>query len=483
MSDLAPEAVGTGLHAGFDAAPLAAGASDIRRTTPVRTFSSGIAETVLRLAEIVCLLGALAVPALAGMVAPEGVLPALIPALALWLVVSRRSGYPSPTRLKRLHGLGAALAGWAGVMVLLWPIMLLLKTGLKNPDAYSPFWFLSWLVAGMAGLILCRGLAALAFAWLEAQGALRRRVVILGAGPLGLRLARRIESNPDTGLALAGHYDDAGVGVQEALTTIGETGTDCVVIALPLTEEARIAELVEELRGLAVDVSLAMDFGVSGGPTLAGIPIFVAAERPLQDWQLFVKRVEDCVVAGLALLVFGPLLGLAALAIRLDSPGPVFFRQPRRGFNQRIFSVYKFRTMYVEHTDVFGNRLVSRGDTRVTRVGKWLRKTSIDEVPQLFNVLQGDMSIVGPRPHPLNAKAGERLYPDVVPRYPVRHRMKPGITGWAQVNGWRGETDTEEKIERRVEHDLYYIDNWSPLFDLKVILMTFTLGLWSKNAF
>jgi lipopolysaccharide/colanic/teichoic acid biosynthesis glycosyltransferase len=172
-----------------------------------------------------------------------------------------------------------------------------------------------------------------------------------------------------------------------------------------------------------------------------------------------------------------------ALAIKLDSRGPVFFRQPRLGFNQKIFHVYKFRTMYVADSDKLGDQLTRKGDKRITRLGNLLRKSSLDELPQLLNVLSGDMSIVGPRPHPLNAKAADKRYDEVVDGYAARHRVKPGITGWAQVNGWRGETDTYEKIEKRVEHDLSYIERWSVLFDLRIILRTAVHGFYHDNAF
>ena len=162
-----------------------------------------------------------------------------------------------------------------------------------------------------------------------------------------------------------------------------------------------------------------------------------------------------------------------ALAIRLDSRGPVLFKQKRYGFNNELIEVYKFRSMYTDQTDARAEKLVTRNDPRVTRVGRFIRKTSLDELPQLFNVVfKGNLSLVGPRPHAVQAKASNRLYDEVVDGYFARHRVKPGITGWAQVNGWRGETDTEEKIQHRVEHDLYYIENWSVMLDLKIIAVT-----------
>jgi lipopolysaccharide/colanic/teichoic acid biosynthesis glycosyltransferase len=177
-------------------------------------------------------------------------------------------------------------------------------------------------------------------------------------------------------------------------------------------------------------------------------------------------------------------MAIVAIAIRLDSRGPVLFKQKRYGFNNELIEVFKFRSMYVEATDATAAKLVTKGDPRVTRVGRFIRKTSLDELPQLFNVvLKGNLSLVGPRPHAVHAKAVDRLYDEAVDGYFARHRVKPGITGWAQINGWRGETDNDEKIQRRVEHDLYYIENWSVLFDLYILAMTPFSLLKTENAY
>jgi len=211
--------------------------------------------------------------------------------------------------------------------------------------------------------------------------------------------------------------------------------------------------------------------------------VVLIGERPLKDWRAAKKAAFDIVVGSLALLILSPLLLLIALAIRIDSSGPVLFRQPRLGFNNRLFTCYKFRTMHHGMTDLLGDRQATRGDARVTRLGKWLRALSLDELPQLLNVLKGDMSLVGPRPHPPNTKADDKLFGDVVAKYAFRHRVKPGITGWAQVNGWRGETRTVEQIENRVACDLAYIENWSIWFDLRIMLLTITREILSRHAF
>ncbi len=206
-------------------------------------------------------------------------------------------------------------------------------------------------------------------------------------------------------------------------------------------------------------------------------------ERPISGLDAWVKMAEDRVLATLALIVFAVPMLLVALAIRLDSPGPIFFRQPREGFNNRPFRVFKFRSMYHNRAQATEITQASRRDPRITRIGAILRKTSLDELPQLFNVLSGEMSLVGPRPHAPSTRAGGRLFSDVLASYAARHKVKPGITGWAQVCGWRGETDTEEKLVKRFEHDLYYIENWSIWLDFYVLMRTVVALVVPTNAF
>jgi exopolysaccharide biosynthesis polyprenyl glycosylphosphotransferase len=261
-----------------------------------------------------------------------------------------------------------------------------------------------------------------------------------------------------------------------------------VVITLPWSAEDRIVSIIARLRMLPVHLYLGDDLigyhvGIRHRAFAAGVSILEVVRAPLAGWNGFVKALEDKVLVFLALLFFIPLMGLIAAAIKLDSRGPVLFRQMRHGFNNELIEVFKFRTMHHTMRDENGETLTKKGDLRVTRVGRILRCTSLDELPQLFNVWNGTMSMVGPRPHPTRAKAGQRLYDEVVLEYAARHRVKPGITGWAQVNGWRGDTDSEEKIERRVEHDLYYIENWSLWLDVRILFATILLGWVHKNAY
>jgi len=220
------------------------------------------------------------------------------------------------------------------------------------------------------------------------------------------------------------------------------------------------------------------------GRIAAALPVTVLAERPIRRWHALVKAAMDYTLGGIATLALLPALGAIALAIRIDDPGPVLFKQRRHGYNNREFEIYKFRTMRLgANKSADAIKQTERDDPRVTRVGRFLRKWSLDELPQLFNVLRGEMSLVGPRPHAVVMRTEQRLGEEIVAAYPHRHRVKPGITGWAQVHGARGATDTEAQLRRRIELDLYYIEHCSPLLDFKVLLMTCREVLRATNAY
>jgi Undecaprenyl-phosphate glucose phosphotransferase len=262
-----------------------------------------------------------------------------------------------------------------------------------------------------------------------------------------------------------------------------------VIFSLPITAELRILEMLKKLWVLPVDIRLAahsnkLRFRPRAYSYIGNLPVLDVFDKPITDWDVVTKWIFDKAVGGLLLLMASPFLAIVALAIKLDSRGPIFFKQKRYGFNNELIEVYKFRTLKAENCDALASKLVEKNDPRVTRVGRLLRKTSLDELPQLFNVVfKGNLSLVGPRPHAVHAKAADRLYDEAVDGYFARHRVKPGITGWAQVNGWRGETNTQEKIQRRVEHDLYYIENWSVLFDMYIMAITPVALAKAENAY
>jgi Undecaprenyl-phosphate glucose phosphotransferase len=361
-------------------------------------------------------------------------------------------------------------------------------------------WPFLWLLSSAALLSVARCYVAWMLRQWIGSGQLARRVAVVGAGQFSREFINRLRAEPDA-YTVVGLYDDRlsripavqdGVrvrgSVHELLARSREERIDLIVIALPLRAASRIAAILEQIGSAVADVCLTTDFAgfryrSSEISSIGANPVVLIHERPLKDWRAGKKLAFDLVLGSLLLVLLSPLLALIALAIRFDSPGPVLFRQPRLGFNNRLFICYKFRSMHHRMADLSGGLQATRDDPRVTRLGKWLRALSLDELPQLLNVLRGDMSLVGPRPHPPNTKAADKLFTDVVARYAHRHRVKPGITGWAQVNGWRGETATVDQIENRVSCDLAYIDNWSIWLDLRIMLLTMTREILSRNAF
>jgi Undecaprenyl-phosphate glucose phosphotransferase len=263
---------------------------------------------------------------------------------------------------------------------------------------------------------------------------------------------------------------------------------DTVVVAMPWTAGEQMRAIIQRISMAPVDVYVYP--GMNGLNLLPrrrdralDLPLLMACTRPIGGWQALIKRAEDIALSASLLAFISPVMLTIALAIKLTSRGPVFFRQRRLGYNNRVIEVLKFRSMFTHLSDADASQQALRGDKRVTPIGAWLRRTSLDELPQLLNVLRGDMSLVGPRPHALATTAGGLALEEAVPVYPSRHRVKPGITGWAQVNGYRGALDSVEKIVHRVNHDLYYIENWSLGLDLKILWRTAALVFADDNAF
>jgi Undecaprenyl-phosphate glucose phosphotransferase len=335
----------------------------------------------------------------------------------------------------------------------------------------------------------------------QAAGHFSTSVVVFGADAIGQRLVKVVREEYADSVEIVGIFDDRvqrvpgqvqGIAVEGGLESLIEfvkaaPAVDKVLIALPMSAEGRILQLLTKLRSLAVDVALVPDFvGLRLDKQIARDghpPLLSVLRKPQSDIDWLVKRSFDFVASLVLLIALSPFLALTALAIRLDSPGPILFRQPRLGLNNKEFNVLKFRSMYVEQSDLEAREQTKRNDSRVTRVGAWLRRLSIDELPQLFNVLAGDMSLVGPRPHALGMQVKDRLCDEIVHEYAVRHRMRPGITGWAQVRGLRGAVDEPALLEARVHHDIYYIDNWSFFFDLRILVMTVVEVVRPRNAF
>lgn len=392
--------------------------------------------------------------------------------------------------LRKVAGVWAvSFAGVAVADYLIPEITLLNGTGQVQ-------WF-CLVLGGLCGyrVLLRSGLHAL-----RRRGFNTRSVAIAGAGPLGQRLAQNIAGAPWMGLELAGFYDDArldpvslGNGkvklpVSGSLADLVERARagdlDRIYITLPMRSEARIKWLVEQLSDTTTSVYIVPDVFVfdllhARAQNIDGIPTISIFDSPMVGAGALVKRVEDIVLSSLIVCLIAIPMLLISAAVKFTSPGPVFFRQKRYGIDGRSIEVWKFRSMRVMENGATVTQ-ATRNDSRITPVGAFLRRTSLDELPQFINVLTGDMSIVGPRPH---AIAHNEQYRGQISSYMLRHKVKPGITGWAQVNGWRGETDTLEKMQKRVEFDLAYINNWSLWWDLKIVFLTLFKGFVHKNAY
>jgi Undecaprenyl-phosphate glucose phosphotransferase len=376
---------------------------------------------------------------------------------------------------------------------------LTIAFSLKASEVYSRIWLYSFAGASFVSVVACRVLLYRVFRSLSRRGMIGRTMVVLGSGPQATRFLERLKRVNPYFTSVIGVYDQdhqrlgsqvAGQpvlgGIEDLIAAARQAKVDDVVVALPWNADGPVIQAVERLKELPVNVYISSDligFQLAFRPALGHfqqLPMFEVVQRPISGWSSVIKMAEDYLLASLALLLLSPLLILVAIAIKLDSPGPVFFMQPRLGFNNRRFEIYKFRSMY--HCEVPEHRVrqATKGDPRVTRIGRIIRRTSIDELPQLLNVLNGTMSLVGPRPHALDHN---EEWAEQVRGYFARHKVKPGITGWAQVNGFRGETDTVEKIKARVEHDVYYAENWSLLFDLRILLTTAFIVLFQKTAY
>jgi len=363
----------------------------------------------------------------------------------------------------------------------------------KN-ELHSPFrlWF-AWYMLSATGLVACRLLIRAGAGWLRRRGINTRNVAIVGDLPEGRVLADTFRNQQWLGFRVSGIYDDPSrmpdsavcAGDLKQLIDAARAGRiHNVYIALPMSEGERIRKLVRALSDTTCSVMLIPDvlaFSVPHNRTdvINGVPVIPLLESPISGVNRILKRMEDLFLSVLILFFFSPVLCAIALVVYLSSPGPVLFRQTRYGMDGHPIQVWKFRTMQVMENDQHVKQ-ARRDDPRVTRMGQFLRRTSLDEMPQFFNVVGGTMSVVGPRPH---AVAHNEQYRILIEGYMLRHKVKPGITGWAQVNGWRGETDTLDKMQKRVEYDLEYIREWSLWFDIKIVIMTIFKGFINKAAY
>ncbi|HVB81207.1 MAG TPA: undecaprenyl-phosphate glucose phosphotransferase [Candidatus Binataceae bacterium] len=422
---------------------------------------------------------------------------ALVGAVIFTAILERLDGY----RFDRLSNIAwqvprLAIAWFGSVSVL-----LVLAFVAKLSETYSRGWAISWAIGVAAVLVVSRTALYVAIARAKRHGNFIRSVAIVGAGDLGKTLIRKLLDVRESGMQVVGVFDDRKTRISPHDIDVPFRGTtsdllefarrhhvDEIIVALPLNAERRLRGIFDKLRALPADIRLSIDpltgiFPVHGLDKVRDVPLLAVADRPLKQWSGIAKRIEDALLAGIFLALFAPAIALIALIIKLDSTGPVFFVQDRFGFNNKRIRVLKFRTMHDDQSDPSGAQRTIRNDPRVTRVGRVVRALSFDELPQLINVVKGEMSLVGPRAHAIAMMAGDRLYHEAVDTYFHRHRVKPGITGWAQVNGLRGEIDSLEKARQRVAYDLEYIERWSLWLDIKILARSAGILFERRNAY
>lgn len=428
----------------------------------------------------------------------QGELSLLLISVILFLIISESFELYRSWRVDSiLQQIGVTLACWGLVCGSL--VFILFFTNILPAD--NKLVLVAWLTVTGGMLPLWRIIVRLMLGYLRKNGANARSALIIGATRSGSELAKNILSNPQYGLNLIGFCDDRNIdrldkekqyikpsvflgSVKYAIQLANESKIDDIYIAMPMSAEERIQEILELCGNTTADVHIIPDFFTfnlinSRLSRIGEVQTLSVYDTPINGLTSWVKRIEDLIVAGTILTFISIPMLFIALGVKMSSKGPVFFRQDRYGLSGERIKVLKFRSMTVCDN---GNEVkqARKGDARITPFGAFLRKTSLDELPQFFNVIGGSMSVVGPRPH---AVAHNEEYREKIGCYMLRHKVKPGITGWAQINGWRGETETIDKMEKRVEFDLDYLRNWSVFLDLKIVLLTVFKGFTGKNVY
>ncbi len=391
--------------------------------------------------------------------------------------------------------IGYTTLTWLTCCTILITLAYFTKTGSDYSRLTMGIWFISTLFILILWRLIFRKLLFI----FRRSGKNAKSVIIIGATASGVRLAAQITDNPQQGLKLLGFYDDRpkdrlpDIGEHSIIGTIEEginlvksnPGISQVFIAMPMKAEARITEILNRCSDTTATVHIIPDFFIynllhARWQHIGNMQTLSIYDSPFDGFNLTVKRAEDLILGSMILCLIAIPMCFIALAIKLTSKGPIIFKQKRYGLDGKEIQIYKFRSMALVHKRIDDVVQATKFDARITPIGAILRRTSLDELPQFINVLQGNMSIVGPRPH---AVIHNEEYRQLIDGYMLRHKAKPGITGWAQINGWRGETDTLIKMEKRIEFDLTYIQRWSLLFDLKIILLTIFKGFIDKNAY
>jgi Undecaprenyl-phosphate glucose phosphotransferase len=398
------------------------------------------------------------------------------------------------------------VAAWPHRMPRLFFILaavLLILTGLgfafRISDHFSRAWVFATFAVASLGIIIGRAAFGSWLGKTARSGRLQRRIAVVGVGTQARLFLSRLREDRAPWRRVVGVFDDRTVSrtgadidgqpvvgnLSDLVDWVRRGDIDDIVITFPWNADHRLIKVIQKLRELPVHIYVGCDligyhFPAHHQRLLGKVAVLEIEKAPFSGWSGVLKLLEDKILGAVLTLMYLPLMGLIAIAIKFDSPGPVLFKQKRYGFNNQLIEVYKFRTMYHNQSDRVQFTQATKSDPRITRIGRLLRKTSLDELPQLFNVLNNTMSLIGPRPHPVELN---RQFEQLLADYNMRHKVKPGMTGWAQINGWRGETETLEKMRARVEHDVYYIENWSVWLDLRILFATVLVGWAHKNAY
>lgn len=390
------------------------------------------------------------------------------------------------------------------ILISLFGVFSLALATLDMINYLTHSWIGSWFFFAATSIIVLRVILSIAISKWDRNGYMERRAILVGGGEPAQELIRKLEAEPNNDIRICGIFDDrddtrsgpviAGYPklgpVKDAIAFTRQTKIDLIIITLPLNAEERWVSMLKYLWVLPVDIRLAAhNDSLTFKPRFysfeeqSKVPMLALFDKPISDWHSISKRIFDLFFTLVALMLLWPIMVLTAIAIRLDTKGPLIFKQKRHGINNEEIMIYKFRSLHHDRRDEKALKVVTKNDDRVTRVGRFIRRTSIDELPQLFNVLKGQISLVGPRPHAVTAQTTEQYYAEIADGYFARHRVKPGMTGWAQINGLRGEITSDYKLHKRTEYDLYYIENWSLWLDFWILFKTPISLLNTENAY
>ena len=379
-------------------------------------------------------------------------------------------------------------------------LLVLIAFFLKISTDYSRIWTLTWYVLTMFCLLLYRFIINKYIKFWIRNKRFSHRTVLIGNKKNNLILKKFLHNNTDE-IAIIKTFSTNGQKIRKSkmvkrdfilldkiIKSISLLEVDQIILNLSLDYKEVIEYLTKHLSSLPAALKIVPSVSLHNpifrkAEILLNIPVISIIEQPISDWGVIIKRIEDILLSLIFFIILSPVFFLSAIAIKISSPGPIFFKQQREGFNNKQFIIWKFRTMYQSMSDPGGKVQAKKKDIRVTVIGNLLRKYSIDEIPQLINVFKGNMSLIGPRPHPIGLKKSNHIFLNVEATYAKRFKVKPGMTGWAQVNGFRGETNNQLALEKRIECDLYYIDNWSILFDMWILIRTIPAVIKNRNAY